>query len=359
MNKGLILSVSDKRHMSMASIYEEYFKQRKIPYDIIRIDRYSKEKINSSSTVHEFSINQSTDTNKINKIIPFLKFRKYALRIIKKNSYCFISVWNENTAALFGDILIHRYKGKYCVNVRDIFEIPGLNHFYNSVLKHSAFNTSPTPANVLSTGGTFYTLFNHDYNIEKNVKKKKCFRSKNEKIRITFMGLYASVPKASKTIAKLFCNDNRYELYFYGDGFDTEFKKYIIQLNSHNIFTGGAFPYEKTYEYLEKTDIINSYYNNFDISPNLPYVAGVKQSYTPLLYLPSINDEDTVWGKICKKYGFSYLINDMNINTLPDDLYTWYHSLDFETFKSRCNSFNMIIQNTQDKIFRCMDEIIK
>lgn len=359
MKKVLILSVSDKRHMSMAYIYEEYLKSKKISYDIIRINRYiqTSEIIcdsNGDGKIYEFPFVKSTNTKKINKLIPFLKFRRFVKKKIKKSTYDFYIIWNENTALLFADIL-YKKKNQYCLNYRDILEVPFTKKIQKKLIENAYFNTSPTPADAFGKRDKFITLYNKDGNILKHVDKKQQLRRKGESLRIVFMGLYGNSPDNFKRTVDIFANDERYELYFYGDGFDTELKKYVEDNNIRNVITGGAFPYENTFGYLKNTDIINSYYNNFDISPNLKYVAGVKQSYTPMLYIPAINDDNTTWAEISKKYGFSYLINDKNVCTVADDLYEWYFGLDFSKFQERCDAFNTVVEESRRKVFELLD----
>lgn len=355
----LILSVSDKRHMSMVAPYEEYLKKNNIKYDVIRINRYieTKEIIytkNELSEIYEFPFVQSTNKSKIFKIIPFIRFRNYAKKIIESKKYDFVIVWNENTALLFGDILL-KHKKEYCLNYRDILEIPFTKKIQKKLIENAYFNTSPSPADAFGNKEKFITLYNRDLNILQNVKKKSQLKKKGETLNIVFMGLYGSAPKTFQKTVDLLGNDNRYRLFFYGDGFDTHLKEYVKQNKIKNVITGGAFKYENTFLYLEEADIINSYYNNFDINPNLKFVSGVKQSYTPMLYIPAINDDNTTWADISKQYGFSYLINKDNLQNIADELQEWYFNLDFSQFKEGCDRFNRIVEESQKVIFDLLD----
>ena len=356
----LILSVSDKRHMSMIAPYEEYLIKRKIKYDIIRINRYIETKSvlytnQNRCEIYEYPFVQSTNKNKLSKIIPFLSFRRYAKHLMKKKKYDFIIVWNENSSLLFADILL-KYKNRYCLNYRDILEITITKKIQQKLINNAYFNTSPTPANAFGNVDKFITLYNRDTNVYNNVRKKTELKKRGNTLNIVFMGLYGSAPNTFKKTVELLGNDDRYCLYFYGDGFDTYLKKFVEEKNYHNVITGGAFKYEDTFKYLEKADIINSYYNNFSTSPNLKYVAGVKQSYTPMLYIPAMNDDNTTWADISKKYGFSYLIDNENVNTLADDLQNWYFNLDFEKFKEGCDRFNSIVEESRETIFELLDK---
>ena len=86
------------------------------------------------------------------------------------------------------------------------------------------------------------------------------------------------------------------------------------------------------------------------------YVSGVKQSYTPMLYIPAINDDNTTWAEFSKKYGFSYLVNDGNVEALGDNLYEWYMGLDFDVFKQNCDEFNRMVEASRQIIFSLLDE---
>ncbi|MBQ1175644.1 MAG: hypothetical protein IIX56_04510 [Treponema sp.] len=357
--KVLILSVADKRHMSMVAPYEDYLISNNIYYDIIRVNRYDTKDITKqkmkNGVIFEYPFYQSTSVHKLRKIFRFINFRNFAKKLIYKNNYDFIIVWNENTAVLFADVLLHSYKNKYCVNVRDAFEIKMLNGLFEKVINNAYFSTTPSP--VKEKNEPYITLFNRDTRILEHVEKKKSLKSRNDVLRITFMGLYNAAPKTFQTIVEIFANDNRFELHFYGDEFETKLQEYVDSRGITNVITGGSFPYEKTYEYLSNTDILNSYYNNFSINQNLRNVSGVKQSYTPMLYLPAINDDNTTWAKICKTYGFSYLVNDENLSSLPNDLYNWYHDLNFEVFKKGCDEFNKLVEDSRKQIFELLGKI--
>lgn len=358
--KVLVLSVADKRHMTMVAPYEEFFAKNNIPYDIIRINRYNptnevlhyKEGL---SEVYEFPFVKSTSNSKISKLIPFLKFRQFAKEIIKNKRYDFYVIWNENTALLFFDLLL-RCRNNYCLNVRDVPEIPLTKKIYNILINNSFFTTLPTPAKIFNNDEKIITLYNRDVKILSRMSPKSGFKHKDEKINIVYMGFYAIASRTHERIAKVFANDDRYNLFFYGDGFDSHFKEFIDKENIRNVFVGGAFTYEKTSEYLNEADIINSFYDNFDTNISLKYSAGIKVSYTPMLYIPAFTDDNTSWAGISKNYNFSYVVENNDITNLPDKLYEWYHSLDFDSFKKRCNDFNFIVDESRNKVFTLLSE---
>lgn len=361
--KVAIISVADERHMTMISIYIEYLQLHKVNYDIIRTNRYDYTRNEvvvkelSRGKEYIFSFNQSTSVPKIKKIRPFFKFSKIIKELIKKNGYDFLIIWNENTGLLLFHLLTKMYRNKFILNIRDEF-----NHFFLSKLldvlvEQSAFATTPSLLlHKYENQSKILLVYNKDYEIIKYCSPKKFVKKDELPIRITFLGTFFRASNTFLRLVNIFKNDKRFCLQFFGDGFDSILKKYAEENDITNVITGGAFPSSKTAEYLNQTDIINSYYNNGN--QNLKCAAGVKESYSPMLYIPAIVDEDTYWGKISMKYGFSFLVNNQNEGQLPDLLFNWYNKIDFEKFKQECDIFNTIVTDSNNLLFQMLDQYV-
>lgn len=357
--KVLILSVADKRHMPMVAPYIRYLNINNISYDIVRANRYQSTKQSIQTTLRPDGIDYEIDMvmpmnlRKWQKLRFFLRFYFYAVRIIKQNCYSHVIVWNENTAALFSLFLIKNYSGKYCVNVRDPISDLGLfGRAADCAVAKSFFSTVPTPEAEELKGKNkdkYIVVYNRDYELLSKWATKGCKREKLP-IRLTHLGVYSKAVRGSIELADLFGNDKRFELNFYGAGFDQEFQEYISNCGYTNINTKGSFVAEKTRDYLQNTDIINSYYNMYN-QPGLKNSFGIKHSYTPMLYLPGLADENTAWGRLSKPYNMAFLVNDKNRNKLPDLLFKWYSELDFDTFVENCDKFNLIIDESITRLF--------
>lgn len=361
----LILSLSDKRHMPMIAPYISYLEDRNIEYDIIRSNRYEQrafEQVISTNNGNIYELNMvfEPSMNKLKKIIPFLKFRNKSIRIIRERKYDFIIIWNENTAAVFSTFLIRNYSGKYCINIRDIYTHQrGVRELVDLVIRYSSFATVPSPEMNTNNQSKTICVYNKDYSLLKMISPKSSFiQDIHRPIRITHMGFYYKVEQGAKDIVNALGNDDRFVLLFYGQGFDTSFKKYIDEKGFGNVYVSGAFPYEETATILNDTDIINSFYNRFE-HPSLKVSFGIKHSYTPMLYIPCIADEDTCWGRLSRPYNLSYLVNQSNLKTLGDDLYEWYMGLAFEDFKKNCETFNKIVDDSIIELNMRLDDSLK
>lgn len=352
MKKILILSIGDLRHISMISMYTKLLNDNGMVYDIICTSRYSDEKT-SKSNLYEFYWHQNMNAPKILKIRPFIKFRKFAKKLINKNKYDFIIVWNENTALLFFDLLLITYTKKYCVNIRDFgfFRSTYLKSIVTKLLKNSAFSTFPSPWGLEHLPVFDYTIMlNYDYDLVNKFKVRDSLK-KTDKITITYLGVIFNTNY--KRIITELGNDGRFLLEYYGPGIE-ELEIFVKTNNYSNVVFGPEFPVHKTSDYLRNTDIINSYYGNNFIE--LKYAHGVKQSYAPIFHIPIILDSDTKFGIEAEKFGFGFQIDKKT--PFKEELYNWYMTIDENSFHKLCSEYVSKIEETNLDFKRKFDEYI-
>lgn len=107
--KICILSAVNIKHMSMISIYTELMKKNNIGYDIIYMDKYEEEKFECD---HKYRYINGINANwpRIIKKIKYMMFLPYAARILNRNKYDFIIVWNDVAIFMFASYLSRKYK---------------------------------------------------------------------------------------------------------------------------------------------------------------------------------------------------------------------------------------------------------
>ena len=247
---------------------------------------------------------------------------------------------------LFGHFLKKKYKGRYAVNVRDLISDLGIGEkFVYKTLEKAVFTTitSPKAMDILPPHNR-YLMINKDMNIMKRVKVKQSINQELP-ITITYMGLIYPYIGTIKKVIQAFANDKRFKLCFYGQGADCDLKNFSAKQGIINVDFGGAFSPEKTAVYLDKTDIINSYYP--EANSGLHYGIGVKESYGPQLRIPTISNAGSFWGKLSQKYGFGITVD--KLAQFPDQLYEWYTNIDFRIFDAECEKYCRFVEESNKK----------
>ena len=349
--KFAIVSVGDYRHISMISKYTEYFDRHNIDYDIICTDRY-EETIYPSSNIKAYHC-ENMKTKK-EKLKMFILFYIWAKNIINQEKYDFLIIWNENTAPLFAPLLLTKYRKRYCVNIRDVdfLNQKTINIVREKVIKASAFSTYCSTAKLDFPKGYPYVLMRSiNMKILHDTTPRSEFCKPEEKIRIVNIGKIR-FPKANKKIIEALGNDNRFELLFIGAGSE-KLESYKEKYN--NITLIGAYLPEETAYFLADADIINSYFGTTVYG--FERMTSIRFSYGPYLHVPVLVGKGTEMAFEGSKYGFIFAVDD-NDESLGDNLYNWYHSLDFAQFEAGCQRYLHDLENSDKIFYEKLDETV-
>lgn len=349
--KIAIVSVGDYRHISMISKYTEFFDQNMIEYDILCTDRYEGT-VYPSLNIKAFPCKDHK--SKKEKLKMFLAFYKWASGHIKKEKYDFLVIWNENTAPLFAPLLLAKYRHRYCVNIRDVdfLNQKALNVVRERVIRNSAFSTYCSTAKLDFPKGYSYVLMRSiNMKILQDTTPRAGLRKPGEKIRIVNIGKIR-FPMANKRIIEALGNDDRFELLFIGAGSE-KLESYKEKYN--NITLIGAYLPEDTAKYLENADVINSYFG----STVLGYerMTSIRFSYGPYMRIPVLVGEGTEMESEGNKYGFIYGVK-YDDKPFADDLYEWYHGLDFERFDAGCQRYLDDLKKSDEIFYTKLKETV-
>ena len=79
MSKICIIGASNIKHISLISLYTNYFDQRQVPYDIIYMDRYGIEE--TTSAQNQSCYKSGPLSGKLGKIRAFIGFRRFTKKL--------------------------------------------------------------------------------------------------------------------------------------------------------------------------------------------------------------------------------------------------------------------------------------
>ncbi|MFC6293457.1 capsular biosynthesis protein [Macrococcus epidermidis] len=312
------------KHSSLISLFTNYLEDKNISYDIIYADKYGIEEKNNAKNIYKFELKFKDTTSKIQKVIKYIEFAKFAKNILKENDYKLIIVWRTETA-----LLLFRYlyfsKSKFILNIRDYcFE---KNVIIQSLIKKlvdkSTFTAISSKGFLRFLPRSNKYIFVNSYNktilpneIEKNMRASK-------PINISFIGYVRFIDQDINLINE-FKNDERFTLSFIGAGSE-KLRDFIKENKIKNVILEDGFPVDETMRYLRNADIINNLYGSGIIS--LDTAISTRYYHSVLLNKPILVSEGTYMSTLVDE-NQGYKVNIYN--GLADKIYDWYLKIDFE-----------------------------
>ena len=321
----------------MISLYTDRLIRDGIDFDIIYMDKYGEDEEFPATKKYVFT--NIIDHNQPNwrKALRYMRFRKYAVRILEKSEYDFIIVWNDVAILMFSDYLARKWKGKYSLNIRDYCrqdKMP-VSWLFKWVIKNAAFNTTSSLGyKVFLPEADYIQVHSLNMPVLRKLSPRKCFRPPGEPIRIGFVG-YVRFFDINSKLLDIFKNDPRFELHYYGS--HSEYlQEYAEEKGVINAFFHGSFPVQDTSLYLERIDIVNNLYGNQ--TKSLDYALSIKLYNGVWCRLPILVCPGTYMEKVSNEYGLGYTVFQYNEH-LKENIFNWYHSLDFQEFNASCERF--------------------
>ena len=349
MSKICIVSVMAPKNMIMLYMYTTRLQKNNIPYDIVYLDRYQKEEETGAKHVYRVEYERK---NKLSIIKGYLRFKKTAQKVLRDCKYKFVIVWNETTASILSGFLKRKYKGRYCVNVRDLFV--GKRKLLNAFLKRSILNSSFTTVSSrryleeLPKGFSNY-YFVHSINdrIIEETKQIKRSENKNGIITILYLGNIRFYSHLYSFIGQIE-NDNRYKMIVAGAGSEPV-ADFVNKNKIINVEVFGTFDKEKTGLFLSRADVIFNLYGTEDI--NLRFALSNKLYYAVFLKIPILVYKNTSMFDVSNRCGIGFAVDDINNNPFCDKFYNWYYKLDKQSISKKCDELIEEARQSQELLY--------
>lgn len=337
MSKICILSAVNIKHMAMISLYTERLLRDGIDFDIVYMDKYGEEEDFPSKNKFVFKNIIDHNQPRWQKALKYMRFRKYAIQVLEKNKYDFIIVWNDVAIIMFADYLARKWKGKYCLNIRDYCHqsFKPIMWMFSWVIKNACFTTvSSLGYKVFLPEADYIQIHSLNMPVLRKLIPRNSFRKEGEPIRIGFVG-YVRFYEINSRLLEIFKNDPRFELHYYGS--HSEYlQEYADKNGIMNARFHGSFPVQETNLYMEKIDVVNNLYGNH--TKSLDYALSIKLYNGVWCRLPILVCPDTYMEKVSDEYGIGYTVQTYD-DKLKEIVYEWYRHLDFNSFNSGCERF--------------------
>ena len=337
--------------MSLISLYTDIMKKNGIDYDIIYMDKYGEDEPFECAHKYRYVNMVKQKWPRLLKEAKYMMFVPYAKRILKKNKYDFIIVWNDVAIFQFGEFLANHFKGRYCLNVRDNmrYDNPRFAGRYKHCFANSAFNTISSKGylDFLPQNADYLPIYSLNLSVLEGMNIHTRMRAEGEPIRIGFVG-YVRFYERNKKLLDAFKNDPRFELHYYGKNADI-LREYAESHGIRNTVFHDSFPVQDTAKYLEKIDIMNNLYGNDTI--NVRKAISIKFFHALYAKIPILVCPDTYIGELAQELGVGFVVDDEKIDaSLCEKVFTWYRGLSFTQLdKASCEAIEQAKQ--ANKIF--------
>lgn len=346
--KTLIIGFFTKSNMPYIGLYEQILQEKKLPYDVICLDRFNDDGPKKEENVYTFYSVMGTDKKK--KIIPYLYFRHFVLSILRKNRYDKIIVLTTVPAVLFKNYLLKKYPGKFIFDYRDYsFEKIG---FYKKWVNQIA---SKSYATFLSSKGfyQFVNSINNVYivhNISNSEFKIEHSRPFKKIINIGFVGLVRYFDINTKLI-DAFSNDEHFSLSYHGIVYDDcDLETYCKGKKVNNVTMYGAYNNADKPKIYQSINLINSIYSlqSPEVSRAIP-----NRLYDAALYkIPLIVADGCYLAEVVRKYHLGVVVDTKDSGDIwKKKIEDYVASFDSHKFDQACNKFLQDVEEDQ-RIFR-------
>lgn len=312
--------------------YTAEMERENVSYEIVHWNR-SGEKMPNDDKNRTFSEQVDRYGNLFGKIMPFLRFRRFAKHIIKKRNYEKLIILTTQTAFMIPDVLFGKYKNKYFFDYRDTsYEyIKPYKKFVDAIIKKSAFTAISSPGfkKYLTDEKELIVAHNFQYDYYDN-RAAKCVKNNSGKITVGYIGYLREYEYLIKFIQKI-GGDSRFEFHIHGSG-DCLLKLSEFAKNYPNITVYGA------YDEKDKMDIVDSFdmicYNYPKNFVNYPAVAN--KFYDGLIRKkPMFGNADTFSGELIMQNGLGISLPE-NEDEVTDKIYEYYRTFNEEEFENNC-----------------------
>lgn len=348
--KYCIISFENIFILPYARFYADKILNNQHRCDLVFWDRTAENGKNDSyrdCVIKCFNYRIGPRSNKITKLIGYIKTIRFIKRILKTTDYDRLVFLQTHAAVLCLGSLMKKYKGKYIVDIRD-YMLEGHAWFFKKekrTLNKSFANiiSSPAYTHFLPIGN--YTVA-HNYIPFSKEELSDYYANKivSEKIRISYVGTIRFI-EMDKKILSLFANDERFVIGYYGRGSEV-LKEFCEENNIRNVDFYGAFAPNQTIGFYKKTDVINNLYGNN--SKELNYALSNKLYHCAQLGIPIIVCADTYMASITQQYHLGFVVDVEKKETL-DLLYDQYLHFDFEKMKSGSKDFLKRVEEDNEK----------
>ena len=332
----------DLKYCPYINRYIERLEDAHVDYKVYFWNR-SRFELNLSEHYVYYNRASELTSDKIQKLMDFINFRKWLIKQLKKNNHEKIVALSTLTGVFLGKFL-YKKKGQYIFDIRD-YSYEHIRPFYNiekKVIKNSFFT-------AISSAGFMSFLPKHDYVIAHNFNRNDIvsgakFEKTDSKINFVWNGVvrYFEFQRYYLDALK---NDPRFTIVFHGDGPELDlYRDYCSENEFTNVFFTGSYNNADKMKLLSDAHILNNCYGYTQGAGNKLKYAVSNRFYDGMIYhIPQLVEPEGFKSEWTDRSGIgvAFSLND----DFADKLYEYYNNLDEQSFDLACEiELNHVIE---------------
>jgi len=340
--KILLIGFSKIKYMPYANFYLENIDCKNNEVHLLYWNRDLKDEDTSAYgdlVLHEFNCYQEDDVSKLSKVSSFLKYRRYAKKLLRTQKFDLIIALHSMPGVLLSRFLAKQYRNRYIFDYRDsTYERFG---FYRSIIARIVKGSKCT---FVSSDGfrcflpesekeKIYTSHNLLVDSLEHRDERTKFGIKSDKIRISFWG-FIRHEDVNRELIKKIAADGRFELHYYGreQQVALNLKQYASDIGATNVFFHGEYTPEERYKFVRCTDVIHNLYRD----ANTMLAMGNKYYDGVIFRIPQICTEGAFMATVAEQGGVGIGV-DLSNEDFCEKLYDYYSGLNKTSFEAKCD----------------------
>ena len=306
-------------------LYEDILIENAIDYDIISWDR----DCNNESNIISFVLKGSIKSNRIRKIIDYLRFRSFVIEQIECREFDKLVIFTPQLGLILYSYLKKNYKNRFILDYRDLSIDQFLKKRFKKVLDISALVSVSSPGFITSLPVGYNYLISHNISKEKlfnRIKYPPPFREKY--IIISTIGAIRDI-EANMELVYSLENHKNIKICFIGKGSDMIEK---MLKNIDNVKCMGYYEKESELGLILESDFMNIYMSSDKNSSLLLS----NRFYNALIHRrPMIVKSNSIQANYVERYRLG--ISVKNCSDLPSQIQDYVQSFDFDDFSNNCD----------------------
>lgn len=276
--------------------------------------------------------NHVSGVRKIGKLLNFIRYRRFAKKLLRHNGYDLVITLHSMPAVLLYRVL---KRHTYIFDYRDATyeHLSWFRRRIQALVHHSVATFVSSPGYLRFMPADCPKKIYLSHNMPQD-RLSVLPHQKSDTVRIAYWGIIRDAA-TNRQVLRAIAGDRRFELHYYGQGEIVEqiIREEAEQLNAENVFFHGEYAPTQRTQFAAQSDIIHNMFGDDNMC-----IAMSNRFYDGLCFgVPLLCMKGSVMGEKAEKYGVGIAL-DPSDKAFADRLYEYVKRYDHRRFEEGCHT---------------------